>query len=60
MMGNVNRSGVADLHALVSPHGFVVREELGPTALEQRCLQSLPDGPRKVWGVVRIAHVERT
>jgi hypothetical protein len=59
MMGNVNRSGVADVHALVRPHGFVVREELDPAALERRYLQSLPDGPRKAWGVVRIAHVER-
>jgi methyltransferase (TIGR00027 family) len=59
-MGNVNRSGVADVHALVEPHGFRVREELDPAALEQRYLSNLPGGPRKVWGALRIVYVERT
>jgi methyltransferase (TIGR00027 family) len=58
-MGNANRSGVADVQALVQPHGFRLREELDPAALERRYLSRLPGGPRKVWGVVRIAHVER-
>lgn len=57
--GNAHRSGVANVHTLVQPHGFRVLEELGPAELEQRYLSSLPGGPRKVWGVVRIAHVVR-
>ena len=57
--GNVNRSGVADVHALVNAHGYRVLEELGPAELEQRYLRSLPGGPRRVWGVLRIAHVAR-
>lgn len=58
-IGNVNASGVANVHNLVQPHGFRVIEELGPAELEQRYLSDLPGGPRKMWGVVRIAHVER-
>lgn len=58
-LGNVNRSGVADVHRLLGAHGFRVREELGPAALERRYLHALPGGPRKVWGVMRIAHAER-
>jgi methyltransferase (TIGR00027 family) len=59
-LGNVNRSGVADVHALSAAHGFRVREELDPVALEQRYLHALPGGPRRVWGVLRIAHAQRT
>jgi len=58
-MGNVNRSGVADVHALLAAHGFRVCEELDPALLEQRYLHALPGGPRKVWGVMRIAHARR-
>jgi methyltransferase (TIGR00027 family) len=58
-LGNVNRSGVTDVHALLAPHGFRVREELVPDALERRYLRALPGGPRKAWGVMRIAHAER-
>jgi methyltransferase (TIGR00027 family) len=58
-MGNVNRSGVADVHALLAPYGFRVREELDPHTLERRYLHALPGGPRKVWGVMRIAHAQR-
>jgi methyltransferase (TIGR00027 family) len=59
-MGNVNRSGVADVHSLLAPHGFRVLEQLDPAALEQRYLHALPGGPRKVWGVMRIAHAQRS
>jgi methyltransferase (TIGR00027 family) len=58
-IGNVNRSGVASVHALAHAHGFRVLEDLGPEALERRYLSDLPGGPRKVWGVVRIAHIAR-
>ena len=59
-LGNLNRSGVRDVHALLAPHGLRVREELEPAALEQRYLHELPGGPRKVWSVMRIAHAERS
>lgn len=58
-MGNVNRSGVADVHALLEPRGFRLHEELDPASLEQRYLRALPGGPRRVWGVMRIAHAQR-
>ena len=57
--GNAHRSGVANVQALLQPHGFVLREELDPRAMEQRFLSHLPGGPRKVWGVVRMAHAAR-
>lgn len=58
-LGNVHRSGVADVRALLAAHGFRLREELDPAALERRYLHALPGGPRKAWGVMRIAHAER-
>ena len=57
--GNAHRSGVANVQALLQPHGFGLREELDPAAMEERFLSHLPGGPRKVWGVVRMAHAAR-
>jgi methyltransferase (TIGR00027 family) len=57
--GNAHCSGVANVQALLQPHGFVLREELDPAAMEERFLLHLPGGPRKVWGVVRMAHAAR-
>jgi methyltransferase (TIGR00027 family) len=59
-LGNVNSSGVASVVQLVSRHGFRVLEEVGPSELERRYLSQLPGGPRKVWGVMRIAHCARS
>jgi O-methyltransferase involved in polyketide biosynthesis len=56
-LGNAHRSGVANVQALLQPHGFVLREELDPAAMEQRFLSHLPGGPRKVWEVVRTPRV---
>jgi hypothetical protein len=57
--GNALRSGVADVQSLLQPHGFRLCEELVPAAMEQRYLSHLPGGPRKVWGVMRMAHAQR-
>jgi hypothetical protein len=58
-LGNAHCSGVANVQALLQPHGLVLREELDPRAMEQRFLSPLPEGPRKVWGAVRMAHAAR-
>jgi methyltransferase (TIGR00027 family) len=58
-LGNVNRSGVADVGALVQPHGFRVRSEVDAQALERLYLHGLRGGVRRAWGVMRIALVER-
>jgi methyltransferase (TIGR00027 family) len=54
-LGNVHRSGVGDVAALLRPHGFSLRAELSPAELERRYLSALPGAPSP-WGVMRIAH----
>lgn len=58
-LGNVNRSGVADVDQLAAAHSFRVKDKITPSELEQRYLAGLP-GPRlTIWGPLRIAHFER-
>lgn len=58
-LGNVNRSSVTDVRSLVEPLGFRLRADVGASELEQRYLSALPGGPRRAFGPLRIAHVER-
>jgi methyltransferase (TIGR00027 family) len=58
-LGNVNRSGIDDCAALLRRHGFQLREELGPSELEQRDARSLAPSAVRVWGAMRIAHAVR-
>jgi methyltransferase (TIGR00027 family) len=58
-LGNVNRSGVADVGALLKPHGLLLRSEIDALELERRYLAGLPGGALRAWGPLRIAHAER-
>jgi hypothetical protein len=58
-LGDVNRSGVRDVEALLRPHGLRVSSEIDALELERRYLQALPGSPLKAWGPMRIAHAVR-
>jgi methyltransferase (TIGR00027 family) len=60
LLGNVHRSGVADVAKLVAAHGFRVEEEITPSELERRYLEGLPGARVRAWGPMRIAHVRRS
>jgi methyltransferase (TIGR00027 family) len=59
-LGNVHRSGVADVAKLVAAHGFRVEEEITPSELEARYLEGLPGARVRAWGPMRSAHVRRS
>jgi methyltransferase (TIGR00027 family) len=58
-LGNVNHSGIDDCAALLRRHGFLLREELGPSELEQRDARSSAPTAVRVWGPLRIAYAVR-
>jgi methyltransferase (TIGR00027 family) len=55
-LGNVNRSGVSDVEALLRRHGLSLRSDIDALELERRYLNALPGGPLRAWGPLRIAH----
>jgi methyltransferase (TIGR00027 family) len=59
-LGNVHRSGVTDVSALLQPHGFSLQSDIGALELESRYLNQLPGGALKAWGALRIAHAVRS
>jgi methyltransferase (TIGR00027 family) len=59
-LGNVHRSGVSDVSALLQPHGFSLQSDIGARELESRYLNALPGGALKAWGALRIAHAQRS
>jgi methyltransferase (TIGR00027 family) len=58
-LGDVNRSGVGDVAALVRPHGLQLRSDIDADELGRRHLASLPGPALRAWGPMRIAHAAR-
>lgn len=58
-LGDVNRCGIDDVAAFVSPLGLTVRTDIDAGELERRYLSQLPGRPVRAWGCMRIAHVAR-
>jgi methyltransferase (TIGR00027 family) len=58
-MGNVNRSGVEDIAALLDAHGFRLEALLAPDALEREYVSPRLGASIRVWGMMRIVHALR-